>query len=230
MASFRVSSDLAVIAVCDGAVMLPSGTDQAALVRELDALVATGKLFYLITDDPVTYRIELLSDGAAPVSAVQELEPAGGSFGLELPSGSVVVAGWRTDGTPSIAGALEVRPGVHTLKVHTRRPFDGPRYTAHMASLLGRDWAHIQRVNKLGLVGCLPLLGTAIAIVAQRWRVLAFIAPMVLLSYLPYFVLRQSRRYRDAERRVQAESDSWPNFAFSFAPSSQRLDSGFLRV
>src|SRR5688572_1476895 len=54
-----VTSDRAVVAVCDATMTLPTNADQNALVRELETMVGAGRVFYLITDDPVSYGIEI---------------------------------------------------------------------------------------------------------------------------------------------------------------------------
>ena len=231
MTRIDVTSDRAVVAVCDASVTLPSNTDQNALVRELEALVGAGRVFYLITDDPVSYGIEISAGEPLAPPVDQEFEPAGGSFGLELETGTIAVYGWNRDGSPVLAGTTPSAQGAHVVSVFTRRPFDGPRHAAHMARLLGPDWTYTDRVNKLGVAGCLPLVLIAIALVAQQWRFLWFILPLLAVSWLPFLILRRTRRYREAERRMKTETDRWPHFALKVLPTTQpALAGGFLRV
>lgn len=157
------------MAVCDGAVSLPTGTDQDALVRELERLARGGRVFYLVTDDPVRYRIGLLAGEQPPASLDRTFERSGGAFAIELPGGAATVHGWSREGVPVLAGSVDCTPGRHALSVLARRPFDGSRYVEEMRALLGSEWTYMERVNRLGLVGWLPLLATVITLVARKW-------------------------------------------------------------
>ena len=231
MTLVEVASDMAIVVACDPSVSLPSGTDQDALLRELEPLARTGKVFYLVTDDPVRYRIRLLLDELPQPGLDRMFEPAGGTFGLELPSGHLALHGWRPDGAVVVAGSIQSKPGAHVLTVLARRPFEYPGHAAEMRELIGSDWDHVQRVNKLGVVGCLPLVLTATAILARKWHWLWFILPLLALSWLPYLLLRASRRYKAAERKESEVERARPHYVFRVIPTEHHvLPGGFLRV
>jgi hypothetical protein len=106
----------------------------------------------------------------------------------------VAVSGWDEAGHASEAGALAVSPGPHLLSALARRPFDGARHAEDMSELLGAEWKFMQTVDRLGLVGCLPLAVTAICVMASRWHWLWYVLPVLAVSYLPYIVMKRSRR------------------------------------
>ena len=231
MTSIEVASELAVVAIADPSASLPSGADRDALVRDLEPLARSGRVFYLVTDDPVRYRIGLLTDEQRPPALGRDFEPSGGTFALELPSGRAALLGWGRDGAPILAGSIELAPGSHVLSVLARRPFEGSRHVEDMRALLGSDWTYMERVNRLGLVGCLPLLLTGIVVLAQKWRWLWYVLPVLGLSWVPYLVLRRGPRYRRGERRAREAEEARPHFVFCILPTEQQgLPGGFLRV
>jgi hypothetical protein len=231
MTGIAVASEMAIVAVCDPSVRLPSNPDQDVLVRELEPMARSGRVFYLITDDPVQYRIGLVAGEQPPSTHDREFEASGGTFGLELPSGRVALHGWSREGIPMLAGAVESAPGPHVLSVLARRPFEASRHAEDMTALLGSEWTYMERVNRLGLVGCVPLVVTAITVLAQKWHWLWFVLPFLAVSWVPYLFLRRSPRYKAGERRAWEEEQARPHFVFSVIPTVQRgLPGGFLRV
>ncbi|HEY7520372.1 MAG TPA: hypothetical protein VIE36_18950 [Methylomirabilota bacterium] len=231
MTRIVVESEMGIVAVCDSAEPLPSGTDQDALIRQLEPLARTGRVFYFVTDDPVRYRIDVLAGVPTPPALSRDLEPCGGSFGLELRAGRLAVHGWSKDGTPVVAGTLELDAGHHALSVLARRPFDGTRHAEDMTVLLGADWHYLQRVNRLGLVGCLPLVLLVITVLARKWQWLWFVLPLLAASWVPYALFKQTGRYKAAERRAHDHEASRPHYVLSVMPSSDApVTGGFLRV
>lgn len=231
MTLLKVDSETGIVAACDPSCTLPSGLDQEALVRELEATARSGRVFYLVTDDPIRCRIELLADEPPPATLGEEFEPAGGTFGLDLPSGTLVLHGWSRAGDPEVAGSIGSAPGAHVLSVLTRRPFDGSRHEAEMAALLGADWGYTKRVDKLALIGCLPLALTALIVIGQRWHLLWYAVPLLAVLWLPHLVLRRARRYQQAERRMSEHEQARPHFVIRATPTTQSgLAGGFLRV
>lgn len=218
------------MALCDPSVALPHGTDQDALIQTLEPLARAAQVFYLVTDDPLQCRVELLSGEEPAPELASELEPHGGTFGLELPSGRLAVHGWTREGVPVVAETIEAASGAQALSVWARRPFDGARHAAEMAALLGGEWTYMERVNRLGLVGCLPLALVAISLMARRWHWLWVLLPLLAVSWLPYLLLQRGRRYRAAERRATEVEQARPHYAFAVTPSDRTLPGGFLRV
>jgi hypothetical protein len=231
MPPITVASEMAVVALCDPSVALPSSRDQAALLRALEPLAQETRVFYLVADDPVQYRIELLVGDGRSSALAREFEPCGGTFGLEVATGRLTLQGWTSSGTPVIAGAVDARPGRHIVSVLARRPFEGARHVQEMAALLGNEWRYMERVNRLGLLGCLPLALLVISLAAQKWRWLWVALPLLAVSWVPYMLLKHGRRYRDAERRAADVERARPHYVFSVMPTEHRdLAGGFLRV
>ena len=231
MVRIAVQSEMAIVAVSDSSVRLPCGTDQDALIRVLEPMARAARVFYLVTDDPVHCRIDVLAGEQAPGGLSREFEPCGDTFGLELPTGRLAVHGWGNDGTPVVAGTVEATAGAQVLSVLARRPFEGTRHAEDMTNLLGTEWKYMERVNRLGLVGCLPVVILVITVLAQKWQWLWFVLPLLTVSWAPYMLLKQGRRYKSAERRAWEEEQARPHYVFSVMPSDQEaLAGGFLRV
>jgi hypothetical protein len=107
------------------------------------------------------------------------------------------------------------------LSVFARRPFDGKRYAEDMDALLGRDAKFMQIVDRLGLIGCLPMILVAISLLMARWRWLWYLVPLLVVSWLPYLVLKRGRRYRSAEKRAAEAESARPHYVLSLAPTQQ---------
>lgn len=227
----EVGSEAGVVTVGDSVTALPAGLDQGVLLQHLEPLARSGQIFFLVADDPVRYRIELFAGESPPSSFAREFEALGGAFRLEVPSGRVALSGWDKGGKPGEAGGLAVSPGSYVLSVWTRRPFDGARHAEDMSELLGADWRFMQTVDRLGLVGCLPLVLTAVCMLAARWHWLWYVLPLLAVSWLPYIVLKRSHRYKAAERRATEQERARPHYVLGLTPTQQDgLSGGFLRV
>jgi hypothetical protein len=227
----EVASEAGIVTVGDSLTALPAGLDQNALLRHLEPLARSGQIFFLVADDPVRYRIELYAAEAPPANFDREFEPVGGAFRLDVPSGRVAVSGWDEAGKAAEAGALAVSPGPHLLSGWARRPFDGARHAGEMRELLGAEWKFMQTVDRLGLVGCLPLALTAICVMASRWHWLWYVLPVLAASYLPYIFMKRTGRYRTAERRAAEFEQARPHYVFSLAETQDRgVAGGFLRT
>jgi hypothetical protein len=147
-AGIEVPSESGVVAVAHAAAGLPSGLDQAALLQQLEPLARSAQIFFLVTDDPVKYRIDVTASETLAPGLEREFEPLGGAFRLEAPADSLALIGWNKTGEPREAGRVSVSPGSHRLSVFTRRPFDGKRYAEDMANLLGADARFVQTVDR----------------------------------------------------------------------------------
>ena len=58
-ARVEVSSESGVVTLGDATVALPAGLEQDILLRQLEPLARSAQVFFLMTDDPVKYRIEV---------------------------------------------------------------------------------------------------------------------------------------------------------------------------
>jgi hypothetical protein len=227
----EVSSESGVVTLAGPTAALPAGLDQASLLRLLEPLAHSAQIFFLVTDDPVRYRIDVLVDEPLPPGLDRDFEPLGGAFRLETPSGRVALLGWDKAGEPREAGSVSVSPGMHLLSVFARRPFDGRRHTEDMTRLLGDDAKFVRIVDRLGLIGCLPMILVAISVLIARWRWLWYLVPLLAVSWMPYGILKYSGRYRRAERRASEAEQARPHYVISLAPTRQQeLRGGYLRV
>jgi hypothetical protein len=236
----RVQLDLAseagIVVVRDSQVELPPASDQETLLRNLETLARAGRLFFLSTDDPVRYRIEVYVGEKPPAALDRDFEPLGGTFALEAPTGSVAVAGCSlaspTSATEKVS-TVELAGGRYLLTLMGRRAFDGKRHEEDMVKMVGReDWTYVSRVDRLGLLGCLPLVLTLMCALVARWRWLLWaMVPLLGVSWLPYLVLKNTRRYKAVTRLGAEHEQTKPHFVLTLMPTGEAgLPGGFLRV
>ncbi len=231
MTRIEVSSESGVVALAGTTAALPVGLDQDSLLQQLEPLAHAAQIFFLATDDPVRYRIDVLANEPLPPGLDRDFEPLGGAFRLEARNGRVTLIGWDKTGEPHEAGSVSVSPGVQLLSILARRPFDGRRHAEDMARLLGDDAKFKHAVDRLGLVGCLPMIFVAVAVLIARWRWLWHLVPLLAVSWLPYLILRYGRRYRRAARRQSEAELARPHYVISLAPTRQEeLRGGYVRV
>src|SRR5262245_30718601 len=121
----EVATEGGVVAIGDPQIAWPAGLDQDALLRQLEPQARSGRLFFLVTDDPARYRVDVLLSEPLPPGLDREFEPLGGAFRVEAPSGRLMLMGWDTSGAPREAGTVSVSPGTYLLSVFGPRPFDG---------------------------------------------------------------------------------------------------------
>ena len=226
----EVASEAAIVVLADSQAELPVGLDQDALLRHLEPRAHAGEQFFLVTDDPVAFRIDLVAGEPAP-GPDRDLEGLGGVFRLEVPSGRAVLVGWDKSGQPEETGGITVPQGTQLVSVLTRRPFEAVRHAQEMSDLLGAEWEYMQKVNKLGLVGCLPLLLTLMIVFIGRWSWLSVAVPVTALCWLPYIVLKRGARFRAAERRSTEHERSKPHYVITLTATPEKdFSGGFLRV
>jgi len=230
--SVEVNSETAIVAVVDAATSLPAGLDQDALLRELKPLAVARRAFYFVTDDPIRMRLDLYAGEAPPPTLERHFEPLGGTFGLEVRSREVAVVGWNKDGSVNEARCLVPEAGSQALGVLDRRPFDARRHDKEMIDLVGEEnYRFYNRASKTGLVGCLPLALTALAVLARQWEWLWYLVPLVILSWLPYVVLKNTQRYKAVERQGSELETARPLYVMTLTPTDQAdLKGGFLRI
>ena len=227
----EVGSESGIVALGDGQTDLPAGLDQEALLRRLEPLSRSAQVFYVVTDDPVRYRLDVLVDESLPAGLDRDFESLGGAFRLEAPNGRVALIGWDAQGQPREAGDAAVTPGPQRVTVFGRRPFDGKRHAEDMATLLGADARFMHMVDRLVFIGCLPLIVVAIATFAARWRWLFYLVPVLVVSWLPHLAFKRSRRYRNAQARASAAETARPHFVIRLAATRQdETPGGFIRV
>jgi hypothetical protein len=172
-----------------------------------------------------------VAGASPPPGPDRDFEGLGGVFRLEVPSGSVALIGWDKSGQPAEAGAIALPPGTQLVTVLTRRPFDGPRHIKEMREILGAEWEYMDKVNKLGLVGCLPLALTAIAILARQWHWFWYVVPLAAVAWLPLLILKRGERFKAAERRSSEHERSKPHYVITLTATPEKdLSGGFVRV
>ena len=155
--------------------------------------------FIIDTEDEAELRIELVCDGHTPPSIVQSYEAIGGTFRLNLPSGSLWIwdPGNRATGYP-----LSIPAGTYCLSAKRLNTQDLSNYTEHVKAAMGEeDWKHHERIGKIELTGCgLIVLGILLTIIPFTRPYWWIYAPVILAPYLIAWLLKSSRRYKRTER------------------------------
>lgn len=230
----EVASGTGIVVVRDAELELAPVADVDPLLAILEPLARSGKAFFLASDDPVRYRIDVYSGEPPPAQMDRHFEPLGGAFLLEAPTGRIVVSGCELSAHGQASGTtVDVGTGRHLLTLMGRRPFSGARHAEDMIALLGRgEWDFVQRVDRLGLLGCLPLVVALVCALIASWRwLLWYVLPVLALSWLPYLVFKNTRRYKSGERIAAEHEKSMPLFIVTLMPTEQQgLAGGFVRV
>lgn len=203
---------------------------------ERDALA--GKVFFLASEDPMRFRVDVYIDETPPPELHQDFEPLGGSFLLDLPSGQLVVAGYNSPDATVGGLPIAMPNGAYVLTLMGRRPFDGRRHEQEMVALLGdADWSFSKRTNWLSFLGCIPTIlvlgGVVLAFRQGQWRGFVYFAlPLFLLAWAPHVILRNSKRYQRIQRLMKEHEAAKPHFVLRLAPTERMtgLSGGFVNV
>jgi hypothetical protein len=177
-----------------------------------------GSWFYLDAEDPVRYRIDVCVDEEPEGLPAHRFQPLGGTFRVNLESGRMAVSAFES--WSSKIEPVEVPPGTVALTVRGPGEFDSEGYDREYRELLGdADWRYWNRVDKIGIAGCLSTLIAAVLLAIPFTRQYWYLAPAVLaLGWGPHLLLRFSRTYREIEGRVKEHEDSLPHFVVQLTP------------
>jgi hypothetical protein len=187
--------------------------------RAMRGGAADGSWFYLDAEDPVRYRIELYLEEQPVGLPEHRFKPLGGSFKLRVDSGRIVVSAfedWNAEHEP-----VEIPSGSYALTVRGLGEFDAKDYDAEYRELLGQaDLRYRNRVDWIGIGGCLGMLIAAAMIIIPFTRQFWYLAMAVLaIGWGPHLLLRAGRRYREIERRVKEYESSFPHFVVQLEAS-----------
>ena len=207
-------------------------------MEELEHDAAAGKVFFLASEDPSRFRVDVYIDEPQPPELHQDFQALGGSFLLDLPSGRLVVAGYSPTSVSVDETPIAVPNGAYVLTLMERRAFDGRRHEKEMVALVGdADWRFSKRTTYLGLLGCLPTiiaLGSLFLAFRQgQWRGFFYFAlPLSILAWAPHVLLRNSERYRRIQRLMNEHEAAKPHFILRLARTERTngLSGGFVNV
>jgi hypothetical protein len=229
-----IGSDIGTVVVYDGSVR----AIQAGPPRPLPALLLSSagqaNAFFIEADDPIRYRL-LITDEGVPPDLQHIMEPAGGSFLLNIASGQLAAASaeaWGASEEPTTR--VSVPAGLYSVRAFSRLPFDSQRYDADMRALLGsRDWTFRKRMDWVGSFGCLLAVTLVPFGLVGSWRwLLGYVASAVFAYWVAYLVLISRRRYRSIERRRARQEASRPHIVIDLrrVPTAEGLAGGGIRV
>jgi len=219
-ARIEVETDSGLVVFRDAGLPQPCPDGRADEIRvALRDGAADGSWFYLDAEDPVRYRIDVFVDEQPEGLPDHRFQRLGGTFKIRLESGRMVVSAFEN--WSSERETVAVPPGTWALMVRGPGEFDRDGYDREYRSLLGdADWAYRQRVDRIGIAGCLSTLIAAILLVVPFTRQFWYLAPAVLaLGWGPHLLLRFSRRHKNIERRVKEHDASLPHFVVQLTPT-----------
>jgi hypothetical protein len=207
-------------------------------MEALERDAVAGKVFYLASEDPMRFRVDVYIAETQPPELQQDFQALGGSFLLDLPSGRLVVAGYNSNDATASVTPIAVPDGAYVLTMMGRRAFDGRRHEQEMIALVGdADWRFSKRTNWLSFLGCLPTvlaLGTLFfAFREGQWRGFFYFAlPLLVLAWAPHVILRNSKRYQRIERLMKEHEAAKPHFILKLALTERtsELAGGFVNV
>jgi hypothetical protein len=238
-AEFEIESAAGIVALWDAVNSPVLGTPRdARFAAAFQEQARIGKFFFIEADDEadptVRYHVQVLVEENPAESLHETHEHAGGSFRLELPSGTLVLCGLGDGSKPSnVQQPVNVTPGTYLLSAMTLRPFDSNKEKKRDEELLGLPDARYARVvEKIALCGCLGTLLLAILLLIpptrRQWRITI---PILLTPWLVHLVLRAMPRYRRIEKARADSARQLPHFILRLKRSSvaPELPGGWIR-
>ena len=105
-----------------------------------------------------------------------------------------------------------------------------------MIALVGeKERRHSERVDRLGLLGCIPMLLGFVGLlfaVRGRFGFLLYVALPSVVLWLPFFLLRRTERYRRIEARMKEHEAQKAFHILRLARTEQLEDvrGGFLEI
>ena len=213
-----VEDDLGILVARDGALPCPEaikggGRESRAHLKEL---ARNGDVFFVDREDPIKMSVQVVADDKSYREVPTELyRTIAGNYLLNVPSGSLEVEGLGSwiGGNPVADGPIRLEAGAYSVEALEFEDHDLSEYEAYMSKLVGEDnWAFRNRVDLVYFLGCLPtVIAVAIAFLFT-WKFGLYTLPAVVVLWLPYIVLKRSKRYRSVEKIVSETERGWPQF------------------
>ena len=221
----QVDTESGLVVFRDANVAAPSENENDArgLLRSGER---DGAWFFLDADDTVHYRIDLFVDEKPSGLPGHRFEHHGGTFLLRLPSGRLAVSGLERWATGRGGETVDIEAGAYALSVRGPGRFDGPAYAEEMRDVVGeREWRYRERVDRIGLVGCLSTV-LAVALVALPVTRPLWFLPITVLAagWIPFLVFQLLPRYRDIEQRIRSYERTLPHYAIQLRTTTAADD------
>jgi hypothetical protein len=121
---------------------------------------------------------------------------------------------------------VDLESGTYGLSVRGPGRFDGRSYSEEMSEVVGeRDCRFHERVDRIGLVGCLSTALAAAMVAFPFTRELWPYAIAVLaVGWLPFIVLQRLPRYRNIEQRIRDYENALPHYVIQLRKTTAADD------
>jgi hypothetical protein len=228
---FEVTADSGLVVLHDAELPAPCLMGRAEEIRKvLKSSASDGGWFYLDGEDPVSYRIDLIMDEEPTDLPAHRFQRLGGTFKLRLDSGRLAVSAFED--WSARHGSISVPAGTYALTVRGAGDFDREGYEREYRGLLGdADWRFRERIDRIGIAGCLSAMAAVVLVVLPLTRPLWYLPlAAITLGWGPHLLLRLTRRYRDIDRRIREHERSLPHFVVQLTPSQADapIDGGYI--
>lgn len=233
-ATVRIEDQSGLAVLRDASLEAPDTAGHERLLQRMRSLAQAGAVFFIHGEDGIACTVELLLDEAVPGEVASLFEQVGGTFLLHAPTGQLHLSGHAAWAAHQPAPTLDVPPGSYALVVHSREHFDPALFRAVEEQQVGAtEVAYRNRVDRLGLLGCLPTVALPLVFLIRPLRAFTLLAlGVAALSWLPRLVLERGRRYRSIKSRLRAFEEALPLFVLQLRrlDSSTGLAGGFVTL
>ena len=203
----------------------------------LKSMAESGQLFFLHTDDPSFYRLDVYVDESPPEQLDIYFTARSGSFLLRSPTGRLVVL-LPADRTPKQPPAVlrycvEVPAGDYVVSVRNRQDVDVRAHEERVKQVAGSDdHRFYTRLNLGGAVGCLAMgFGGLLALIPSVRRAYWPVLLLFVVPTLAYHLMTYTPRYRRVKELEEQASRSLPTYllVLKSVPSIEGLSGGWYR-
>ena len=226
MHRIKFKSDLGDVIICDSK-QSPISTKQARVQAKNSRFVC------ITTEDEITYDVGIELDTENLFETYKNYQSIGGYFGISIPSGQLCITSSEHWGEKDTTEFLTVTPGEYIAEIKTF-DFEYEDYREQLVQLVGsKEVAHWEFVDKLGLWAWLPILGFMFGLFFPTFREYWHYGMMlVTFSWLPYVLMRKTKRYQRVEAAIKKHSQTLPNQLVFIKPlpEGQNLPGGYVHA
>ncbi|MGR8934944.1 MAG: hypothetical protein ACU837_11235 [Gammaproteobacteria bacterium] len=186
---------------------------------------------YIFADFEVTYDIVVIMDDWPNDLPRSKYEPFGGYFGLDLSSGCLEICtqtSWESD---SCEHRIELKPGYYVVNTLMENA-EYENYRNNIVAITGEsDTRYHELVDKLGAYAWIPNLLFVISLLFSFGReVWGYSLLVVIISWIPYYALRRTKRYSSTEQAMEEYRSKYPDYVVQIKkhPKEARIPGGYV--